>query len=80
MALLRRRDTGVGDYLDISMHNVTVGGMLNVLGPAMAENRATYPTPGIFPVRRQRPAGSSEVREQGDESIAGRNIQSGRQE
>src|SRR5262249_10982266 len=39
MALLRRRETGVGDYIDISMHNVTIAGMLNVLGPAMAENR-----------------------------------------
>jgi len=39
MALLRRRDTGVGDYLDISMHHVTVGAMLNVLGPTMAEGR-----------------------------------------
>jgi crotonobetainyl-CoA:carnitine CoA-transferase CaiB-like acyl-CoA transferase len=39
MALLRREQTGVGDYIDISMHNVTIGGMLNVLGPAMAEQR-----------------------------------------
>jgi len=39
MALLRRRETGIGDYIDISMHNVTIGGMLNVLGPPMAENR-----------------------------------------
>jgi crotonobetainyl-CoA:carnitine CoA-transferase CaiB-like acyl-CoA transferase len=39
MALLRREQTGVGDYIDISMHNVTIGGMLNVLGPAMAERR-----------------------------------------
>ena len=39
MALLRRRDTGVGDYLDVSMHHVTVGAMLNVLGPTMAEAR-----------------------------------------
>jgi crotonobetainyl-CoA:carnitine CoA-transferase CaiB-like acyl-CoA transferase len=36
MALLRREKTGVGDYIDISMHDVTVGGMLNILGPAFA--------------------------------------------
>jgi crotonobetainyl-CoA:carnitine CoA-transferase CaiB-like acyl-CoA transferase len=39
MALLRRRDTGVGDYIDIGMHDVTVGAMLNILGPTFAENR-----------------------------------------
>jgi crotonobetainyl-CoA:carnitine CoA-transferase CaiB-like acyl-CoA transferase len=39
MALLRREQTGFGDYIDISMHDVTVGGMLNILGPAFAENR-----------------------------------------
>ena len=39
MALLRRQQTGAGDYIDISMHNVTIGGMLNVLGPPMAEKR-----------------------------------------
>jgi crotonobetainyl-CoA:carnitine CoA-transferase CaiB-like acyl-CoA transferase len=39
MALLRRQQTGVGDYIDISMHNVTIGGMLNVLGPPLAEKR-----------------------------------------
>ena len=39
MALLRREQTGVGDYIDISMHDVMVGGMLNILGPAFAENR-----------------------------------------
>jgi crotonobetainyl-CoA:carnitine CoA-transferase CaiB-like acyl-CoA transferase len=39
MALLRRQQTGVGDYIDISMHNVTIGGMLNVMGPPMAEKR-----------------------------------------
>jgi len=35
MALLRRDKTGAGDYLDISMHDVTVGGMLNILGPTL---------------------------------------------
>jgi crotonobetainyl-CoA:carnitine CoA-transferase CaiB-like acyl-CoA transferase len=39
MALLRREQTGIGDYIDISMHDVTVGGMLNILGPAFAEDR-----------------------------------------
>src|ERR1700761_7049043 len=39
MALLRRKDTGVGDYIDISMYDSMVSGCVNVLGPAMAENR-----------------------------------------
>jgi crotonobetainyl-CoA:carnitine CoA-transferase CaiB-like acyl-CoA transferase len=39
MALLRREQTGAGDYIDISMHDVTVGGMLNILGPTFAEDR-----------------------------------------
>jgi len=39
MALLRRSATGVGDYIDIGMHDVTVGAMLNILGPVFAENR-----------------------------------------
>jgi crotonobetainyl-CoA:carnitine CoA-transferase CaiB-like acyl-CoA transferase len=39
MALLRRQETGVGDYIDISMHAATIGGMLNVMGPPMAEQR-----------------------------------------
>jgi len=43
MALLRRQTTGAGDYIDISMHDVTVGGMLNILGPAFAENRQPIP-------------------------------------
>ena len=43
MALYRREQTGVGDYIDISMHDVTIGGMLNILGPAFAESR--QPTP-----------------------------------
>ena len=43
MALLRRDKTGAGDYLDISMHDVTVGGMLNILGPTFAEDRQPVP-------------------------------------
>ncbi|MFN3744405.1 MAG: CaiB/BaiF CoA transferase family protein [Hyphomicrobiaceae bacterium] len=44
MALLRRNQTGAGDYIDISMHDVTVGAMLNILGPTFAENRQPIPT------------------------------------
>lgn len=44
MALLRRNETGLGDYIDISMHDVTVGAMLNILGPTFAENRHPVPT------------------------------------
>jgi len=44
MALLRRNETGVGDYIDISMHDATVGAMLNILGPTLAENRQPIPT------------------------------------
>lgn len=44
MALHRRNQTGAGDYLDISMHDVTVGAMLNILGPVFAENRQPIPT------------------------------------
>lgn len=43
MALLRREQTGVGDYIDIGMHDVTVGAMLNILGPTLAENRQPVP-------------------------------------
>jgi len=43
MALLRREKTGVGDFIDISMHDVTVGGMLNILGPTFAEGRQPIP-------------------------------------
>ncbi len=43
MALLRRERTGVGDRIDISMHEVMVGGMLNILGPAFAEDRQPIP-------------------------------------
>ena len=43
MALLRREKTGLGDYIDISMHDVTIGGMLNILGPTFAEGRQPIP-------------------------------------
>jgi crotonobetainyl-CoA:carnitine CoA-transferase CaiB-like acyl-CoA transferase len=39
MALLRRTTTGRGDRIDISMHDTMVGACLNVLGPAIAEDR-----------------------------------------
>jgi len=39
MALLRRKETGLGDYLDISMHDAVVAALPNVLGPALAESR-----------------------------------------
>jgi crotonobetainyl-CoA:carnitine CoA-transferase CaiB-like acyl-CoA transferase len=39
MALFRRQQTGAGDYIDISMHDVTLGAMLNILGPSLAEDR-----------------------------------------
>lgn len=35
MALLRRKETGKGDYIDISMHHAVLSAMLNVMGPAM---------------------------------------------
>src|SRR6202161_2761072 len=39
MALLRRVQTGLGDYIDLSMHDSMISACVNVLGPAMAENR-----------------------------------------
>jgi crotonobetainyl-CoA:carnitine CoA-transferase CaiB-like acyl-CoA transferase len=36
MALLRRKDTGIGDYIDVSMHHATLAAMPNVMGHAMA--------------------------------------------
>jgi crotonobetainyl-CoA:carnitine CoA-transferase CaiB-like acyl-CoA transferase len=39
MALLRRTETGLGDYIDISMYDSMVSACVNVLGPAMAEGR-----------------------------------------
>ncbi len=40
MALLRRTQTGVGDYLDISMQDCLMAWTPNVLGPVFAEKRA----------------------------------------
>jgi crotonobetainyl-CoA:carnitine CoA-transferase CaiB-like acyl-CoA transferase len=36
MALLRRKDTGIGDHVDISMQHAALAALPNVLGPAMA--------------------------------------------
>jgi crotonobetainyl-CoA:carnitine CoA-transferase CaiB-like acyl-CoA transferase len=43
MALLRRQQTGLGDYIDIAMHDSMLAGMPNILGPTMAENRQPNP-------------------------------------
>jgi crotonobetainyl-CoA:carnitine CoA-transferase CaiB-like acyl-CoA transferase len=43
MALLRQRQTGQGDYLDIAMHDALLAWTCNVMGPVFAEGRA--PTP-----------------------------------
>jgi crotonobetainyl-CoA:carnitine CoA-transferase CaiB-like acyl-CoA transferase len=43
MALLRRQQTGRGDYLDIAMHDSMLAGTPNVLGPTLAENRQPVP-------------------------------------
>jgi crotonobetainyl-CoA:carnitine CoA-transferase CaiB-like acyl-CoA transferase len=40
MALLRRTQTGLGDYLDISMQDCLMAWTPNVLGPVFAEKRA----------------------------------------
>ena len=44
MALLRRAQTGKGDFIDIAMHDSMLAGTPNVLGPALAENRQPVPT------------------------------------
>ncbi|MFN0161504.1 MAG: CaiB/BaiF CoA transferase family protein [Burkholderiales bacterium] len=43
MALLRRRDTGRGDYLDMSMAECMLSSLPNNLGAAMAERRQINP-------------------------------------
>jgi crotonobetainyl-CoA:carnitine CoA-transferase CaiB-like acyl-CoA transferase len=43
MALYARHETGRGDYIDISMQEAVIGGLLNVLGPTLAENRQPIP-------------------------------------
>jgi len=39
MALLRRHETGRGDYIDMSMHDATMAWLPNVTGPVFAEQR-----------------------------------------
>jgi crotonobetainyl-CoA:carnitine CoA-transferase CaiB-like acyl-CoA transferase len=43
MALLKQRETGQGDYLDIAMHDALLAWTCNVMGPVFAEGRP--PTP-----------------------------------
>ena len=43
MALLRRQQTGQGDYVDISMFNSLVSWTCNVTGPVFAEGRSPIP-------------------------------------
>ena len=52
MALLRRVETGRGDYLDIAMHDSLFAACANVVGPAMAEGRQPV-------VKHQRSTGGS---------------------
>jgi len=40
MALYRRESSGLGDYLDLSMHDALLAWLPNVMGPVFAENRA----------------------------------------
>jgi crotonobetainyl-CoA:carnitine CoA-transferase CaiB-like acyl-CoA transferase len=44
MALLRREQTGQGDWVHISLHDSVVGATLNLLGPTLAENRQPVAT------------------------------------
>jgi len=39
MALLRRRSTGKGDYIDVSMHEALMASCANVVGTAFTENK-----------------------------------------
>ncbi|TDR90070.1 CaiB/BaiF CoA transferase family protein [Enterovirga rhinocerotis] len=43
MALLRRTQTGRGDYIDLSMHESVLAATTNVLGPTFAEGRQPIP-------------------------------------
>ncbi len=52
MALLRRRDTGRGDYIDVSMHESLMASCANVVGTTFAENKAPD-------VKQQRTTGGS---------------------
>jgi crotonobetainyl-CoA:carnitine CoA-transferase CaiB-like acyl-CoA transferase len=39
MALLRRERTGLGDFIDVGMHDAVVAALPNIIGPAFAESR-----------------------------------------
>jgi crotonobetainyl-CoA:carnitine CoA-transferase CaiB-like acyl-CoA transferase len=52
MALLRRAETGRGDYLDIAMHDCLFAACVNVVGPALVEGRQPI-------VKHQRSTGGS---------------------
>jgi len=43
MALLKREQTGVGDYVEVAMHDALVAALPNIVGPAFAENRQPDP-------------------------------------
>jgi len=43
MALVKQRETGQGDYLDIAMHDTLLAWTCNVMGPVFAEGRAPVP-------------------------------------
>ncbi len=43
MALLRRKDTGEGDYIDLAMLDTVLGAQPNCLGPVLAEKRVPDP-------------------------------------
>ncbi|MEM9837766.1 MAG: CoA transferase [Pseudomonadota bacterium] len=43
MALYRRNETGVGDYIDLAMYDAAIAWTPNVLGPTFADDRAPAP-------------------------------------
>jgi crotonobetainyl-CoA:carnitine CoA-transferase CaiB-like acyl-CoA transferase len=43
MALLRRETTGLGDRIDIAMHDCALAALPNILGPTMAQGRQPEP-------------------------------------
>jgi crotonobetainyl-CoA:carnitine CoA-transferase CaiB-like acyl-CoA transferase len=43
MALLKRQQTGIGDHVEVAMHDALLAAMPNILGPVFAENRQPNP-------------------------------------